>query len=70
MHNVSSIWQITLVGMNFRDGITREFMISALILLKKYMKDKRRRGNTAKPKVVGLEVQQIPDLTNRSDRSW
>lgn len=68
MCKVNSIWPITLVGMNSRAGITREFMINALVMLCERRKTVGQ--HETKQKVVGLEVERILGLANRSGKSW
>lgn len=68
MCKVNSVWPITLVGMNSRAGITREFMINALVMLCGRQKMVGQHGT--KQKVVGLEVERILGLANRNEKSW
>lgn len=53
MSKVNSIWPITLVGMNSREGVTREFVTNTVAILSMW-KTKERREHSAKQKVMGL----------------
>lgn len=69
MCKVSSIWPVILTGINFREGITRESMINALVILKECERQKVVEQHRLKHKVMDLEVAKIPGLPKRSDKS-
>ena len=62
------IWPVTLMGINFREGITRESMINALAMLKEYERQKVVEQHRPKHKVMELEVDKIPGLVKKSDK--